>query len=188
MGRPVVEVRAGETRGHDVVELDVDQPRFVEEHLQVRSKRSGVAVADDQHLRRVVLARRSGLFRFRGRWGRRGGRCRWRRRVDDRDSAGTLGGGPGRLRWRWLLAGRLRAICQGADALDGAEHDQSQRRDGPESPHRIALLADRPTRSDILSRRGPLGHRRCMVRPGCGGMVFPLVAHRHPAETGNTTK
>ena len=66
--RPVVEVGAGETRRHDVVELDVDQPGLVEQPLQVRSERAGIAVADDEHLRRVVLGGRAGLLRLGRRW------------------------------------------------------------------------------------------------------------------------
>ena len=49
-GRPVEEVGAGEAGRHLVVELGVDDVRAVEQRLQVRAERAGVAVADDVHL------------------------------------------------------------------------------------------------------------------------------------------
>ena len=143
LGGPVEEVGAGKAGRHLVVELGLDDAGAVEERLQVRPERAGVAVADDEHRRRVVGGGRAGVDRFgveRLRVDGFGRVIRFRGAADDDRTAHCLG-----------IAGGDRAVGVGdtvtpageqrTDPSEQTEPDEQHDHERAEPAHGVTPIA-----------------------------------------------
>ncbi len=148
LGRPVEEVGPGQAGRHLVVEFGVDDLRAVEQLLEVRAERAGVAVADDVH---------------RGRVGRpSAGRCR----------SGSVSAGRSRCHRVDGCGRRGRGVSRNRSRSDRAGVGAS-----PVLRHRRPVVAGRQA-ADRADQRRTRSARRCRAPPARRAMIRRRLARR----------